>query len=102
MGFLGFCINLLIAQLFRATPAGEISFGAKRRTRSAGGGASPPARSIEELRDELEQIRQFVLLYPAQGAGPYRAATVVSTQSLMQKGLADILGWQQFGSTPRG
>jgi transposase len=61
-----------------------------------------PSISIEELQKELEQIQQFVLLYPAQGAGPYRTATVVSTQSLIQKGLADTLGLQQFGSTPRG
>ena len=61
-----------------------------------------PSTTIEELQQELEQIQQFVLLYPAQGAGPYRTATVVSTQSLIQKGLAETLGLQQFGSTPRG
>jgi hypothetical protein len=61
-----------------------------------------PSITIEELQKELEQIQQFVLLYPAQGAGPFRTATVVSTQSLIQKGLADTLGLQQFGSTPRG
>src|SRR5208337_2820808 len=33
--------------LLRATPAGERSFGAKRRTRPAGGSASPPARPVE-------------------------------------------------------
>src|SRR5579872_6449700 len=42
-----------------------------------------PSITIEELQNELEQIQQFVLLYPAQGAGPYRTATVVSTQSLL-------------------
>src|ERR1035437_2637015 len=31
----------------RATPAGERSFGAKRRTLPAGGSASPPARPVE-------------------------------------------------------
>jgi transposase len=61
-----------------------------------------PAISIDELQRELAQIQQFVLLYPAQGAGPYRTATVISTESLMQKGLADTLGLQQLGSTPRG
>src|SRR5271165_3174858 len=61
-----------------------------------------PSITIEDLQKELEQIQQFVLLYPAQGAGPYRTATVVSTQSLIQKGLAETLGLQQFGSTPRG
>src|ERR1019366_956723 len=33
--------------LLRATPAGERSFGAKRRTLPAGGSASPPARPVE-------------------------------------------------------
>jgi len=61
-----------------------------------------PSISIEELQKELEQIQQFVLLYPAQGAGPYRTATVISTQSLIQKGLAETLGLQHLGSTPRG
>jgi transposase len=61
-----------------------------------------PSITIEELQNELEQIQQFVLLYPAQGAGPYRTATMVSTQNLIQKGLAETLGLQQFGSTPRG
>jgi hypothetical protein len=53
-----------------------------------------PSITIKELQKELEQIQQFVLLYPAQGAGPYRAATVVSTQSVIQKGLAETLGLQ--------
>jgi hypothetical protein len=48
---------------------------------------------VEEFPVALERIRrqiqQFVLLYPAQGAGPYRTTTVVSTQSLIQKGLAE-------------
>lgn len=61
-----------------------------------------PVITIEGLQKELEQIQQFVLLYPAQGAGPYRTATVVSTQSFRQKGLADTLALQQFGSTPPG
>ena len=61
-----------------------------------------PSITVEELQKELEQIQQFVLLYPAQGPGPYRTATILSTQSLIQKGLAETLGLQQFGSTPRG
>ena len=61
-----------------------------------------PSITIEEMQNELEQIQQFVLLYPAQGAGPYRTVTAVSTQSLVQKGLADTVGLQQFGSTPVG
>jgi hypothetical protein len=40
-----------------------------------------PSITIERLQEELEQIQQFVLLYPAQGAGPYRTATVLSAQN---------------------
>ena len=61
-----------------------------------------PSITIEELQKELEQIQQFVLLYPAQGAGPYRTATVLSTQSLIQKGLTETLGLQQLATTARG
>ena len=61
-----------------------------------------PSITVEELQKELEQIQQFVLLYPAQGAGPYRTATIISTQSLIQKGLAATLGLPQLGTTPRG
>ena len=61
-----------------------------------------PSITLEELQKQLEQIQQFVLLYPAQGAGPYRTATVVSTQSLIQKGLVETLGLQRFATTPRG
>src|ERR1019366_7519994 len=41
-----FLLPSLLGQL-RATLAGEASGGAKRRTRSAGGSASPPARPVE-------------------------------------------------------
>jgi transposase len=61
-----------------------------------------PSITIEELQKELQQIQQFVLLYPAQGAGPYRTATVLSTQSLIQKGLTETLGLQQLATTARG
>ena len=61
-----------------------------------------PSITLEELQNELEQIQQFVLLYPAQGAGPYRTATVLSTQSLIPKGLAETLGLQHLATTPRG
>jgi hypothetical protein len=61
-----------------------------------------PSITVEELQKELEQIQQFVLLYPAQGAGPYRTATVISTQSLIQKGLAATLGLPQLGTTREG
>jgi DDE family transposase len=55
-----------------------------------------PQLSVEKLQEELEQIQQFVLLYPALGGGPHRTATVLATQSLVQRGLVDTLGLQQF------
>ena len=42
-----------------------------------------PQLSVEKLEEELEQIQQFVLLYPALGGGPHRSATVFATQSLV-------------------
>jgi transposase len=61
-----------------------------------------PQITLEKLQDELQQIQQFVLLYPAQGGGPYRTATVLSSQSLIQKGLAETLGLDRLSSTPSG
>jgi hypothetical protein len=61
-----------------------------------------PQITLEKLEEELQQIQQFVLLYPPQGGGPLRTATVVSSQSLIQKGLAESLGLEQLGRTPRG
>jgi hypothetical protein len=61
-----------------------------------------PSITLEELQKELEQIQQFVLLYPAQGAGPYRPATVISTQSPIQKDLAETLGLPHLAPTPGG
>ena len=55
-----------------------------------------PQLTVEKLQEELEQIQQFVLLYPALGGGPHRTATVLATQSLVQKGLVDTLGLQQL------
>ena len=52
-----------------------------------------PGLSIEHLLAELDQIKQFVLLYPTQGEkGPHRTATVLSKHSLAQQSLADALG----------
>ena len=61
-----------------------------------------PQITMEKLQDELQQIQQFVLLYPPQGGGPCRTATVVSSQSLIQKGLAETLGLDRLSSTARG
>ena len=59
--------------------------------------------SMEQLVDELRQIQQFALLYPAQGAkGPNRIATVLSKQTLTQQALAKTLGLDQLHITQRG
>jgi transposase len=55
-----------------------------------------PQLTVEKLQEELEQIQQFVLLYAPLGGGPPRTATVLATQSLVQKGLIDTLGLKQF------
>ena len=60
--------------------------------------------SLEQLIEELEQIKQFVLLYPPQGEkGPPRTAYVLSQQTLAQQALVKTLGLEQcHRSTPRG
>jgi len=60
--------------------------------------------SVEQLLEELEQIKQFVLLYPPQGEkGPPRTAHVLSQQTLVQQALVKTLGLEQWHrSTPRG
>ena len=58
---------------------------------------------MEKLLDELRQIQQYQLLYPAQSAkGPGRLATVLSKQTISQQLLADTLGLDQLRSTARG
>jgi transposase len=60
--------------------------------------------SIEQLLEELAQIKQFVLLYPPQGEkGPPRTAYVLSQQTLTQQALVKTLGLERWHrSTPRG
>lgn len=60
--------------------------------------------SLEQLLEELEQIKQFVLLYPPQGEkGPPRTAYVLSQQTFAQQALVKSLGLEQLHrSTPRG
>lgn len=60
--------------------------------------------SLEQLLEELEQIKQFVLLYPTQGEkGPARTAYVLSQQTLTQQALVKALGLELLHrSTPRG
>jgi transposase len=56
--------------------------------------------SVEQLLEELQQIQQFVLLYPPQGQkGPNRVSTVLSKQTLAQQSLAQTLGLDQLRST---
>jgi hypothetical protein len=55
-----------------------------------------PQLTVEKLQEELGEIQQFVLLYPALGGGPHRTATVLATQSLVQKGLVETLGLEQL------
>jgi transposase len=58
--------------------------------------------SVEQLIEELQQIQQFVLLYPPQGdKGPNRLTTVLSKQTLAQQSLAQILGLDQLHITQR-
>jgi transposase len=60
--------------------------------------------SLEQLLEELAEIKQFVLLYPPQGEkGPARTAYVLSQQTLAQQALVKSLGLEQLHrSTPRG
>jgi transposase len=60
--------------------------------------------SLEQLLEELTEIKQFVLLYPPQGEkGPARTAYVLSQQTLTQQALVKTLGLEQLHrSTPRG
>jgi transposase len=63
-----------------------------------------PDLTIEQLLQELQQIKQFVLLYPPQGEkGPARTAYVLSQQTLPQQALVKTLGLDKLHrSTPRG
>jgi transposase len=56
-----------------------------------------PQITIEQLKDELEDIMQYVLLYPPQGdKGPYRTATIQSKLNLTQNLLADAIGLESL------
>lgn len=59
--------------------------------------------SMDKLIEELQQMQQFVLLYPRQGEkGPPRVAYVLSKQTLTQQALAKALKLEQLGITQRG
>jgi len=56
-----------------------------------------PAITIEQLKQELADIMQFVLLYPPQGEkGPYRTATIQSKLNLTQSLLANAIGLEKL------
>ena len=56
-------------------------------------------RSVEQLLEEVQQIKQFVLLYPPQGEkGPPRTAYVLSQQTLAQQALVKTLGLAAMAS----
>ena len=52
-----------------------------------------PQITVEQFKDELHDILQYVLLYPPQGdKGPYRTATIQSKLNLNQTLLAEAIG----------
>ena len=56
-----------------------------------------PQITVEQMKDELEGIYQYILLYPPQGEkGPYRTATVQSRQTLTQTMLAEALSLERL------
>src|SRR2546421_685829 len=58
--------------------------------------------SMEQLLEELQEIQQFVLLYPRQGEkGTPRAAYVLSKQTLAQQALAKALKLDELQITHR-
>ena len=59
--------------------------------------------SVEQLIEELQQIQEFILLYPRQGEkGPGRAAYVLSKQTLAQQALVKALKLDELQITQRG
>lgn len=61
-----------------------------------------PQITLEQLKDELQDILQYVLLYPPQGEkGPYRTATIQSKLNFTQTLLAGALGLDQLNSAQK-
>lgn len=55
--------------------------------------------SMEQLQQQLDQIKQFILLYPNLGdRGPQRVVTVLSKQTLAQQALSLVLGLDQIST----
>lgn len=62
-----------------------------------------PQITVEQLKDELQCITQYVLLYPPQGdKGPYRTATIQNKLTLTQTLLADAIGLETLTSKKVG
>jgi hypothetical protein len=62
-----------------------------------------PQITIEQMKEELGGIHEFVLLYPPQGdKGPNRTATVQSRQTFTQSMLAEGLGLHRLSPTRVG
>jgi len=59
--------------------------------------------SMEQLREQLDQIAQFALLYPPQDEkAPNRVALVLSKETLAQQSLAKELGLDALQESRRG
>lgn len=59
-----------------------------------------PEVSLELLLEELQEIKQFILVYPsAAEQQPERVATVLSEQTLLQQALAQVTGIDKLETT---
>jgi len=62
-----------------------------------------PQITVEQMKTELEEIYQYILLYPPQGEkGPYRTMAVQSRQTLTQSMLSEALGLDRLASVKVG
>ena len=62
-----------------------------------------PGITVEQLKDELHDIKQYILLYPPQGdKGPYRTATIQDKLTLTQTMLAQAIGLEDLTSKKVG
>jgi transposase len=62
-----------------------------------------PQITVQQLKDELQDIKQYVLLYPPQGdKGPYRTVTIQDKLTLTQALLAQAIGLEALTSKKVG
>jgi transposase len=62
-----------------------------------------PRITVQQLKDELQDIKQYVLLYPPQGdKGPYRTVTIQDKLTLTQALLAQAIGLEALMSKKVG